>query len=149
MNRRNLSRRLDRLEALAPRWNPPDIEIVFVNDGEPGGLRSVRGPDDRHVWWNPPAGCKVGELIEDSVTPRAEARLLGGHVLHKMSVVFMEGREGGPGGPKAEPGPDGRLVWSEPAEGCQVGEPIEDSAASMRLFGESPHQHEYDRDPLR
>jgi hypothetical protein len=149
MNRRNLSRRLDRLEALAPRWNPTEIEVVFVNDGQPGGLRSVRGPDDRHVWWNPPEGCKVGELIEDSVTPRAEARLLGGHVLHKMSVVFMEGREGGPGGPKAEPGPDGRLVWLEPPEGCQAGEPIEDSTASMRSFGPPHLQHEYDRDPVR
>jgi hypothetical protein len=89
----------------------------------------------------------VGELLEDSVAPEAELRPLRGHVVHKMSVVFMEAREGGPGGPKVEPGPDGRHVWSEPPEGCQVGEPIEDSAASMRSFAEPDLQHKYDHDP--
>src|SRR5580704_8878758 len=130
MNRRNFTKRLDRLEALALRLNPPRIRIEFVNDRTPGGLRSVRGPDDRHVWWNPPEGGKVGELLEDSDTPRDEMR---SKIPELISVVFIR-----PRGPKAVPGPDGRFVWLEPPKGCEVGEPIEDSATSMRPFEAEP-----------
>ena len=125
MTNRNLYKRLERLEARALAVSAPDgFRLVMVNGGTPGGLTSVRGPDGRDVWWNPPEGCKVGELLENSDSP--EARSLRGMVPDEMRIVFMAARDGREAGPTTSRGPDGRLVWLEPPEGSRVGEPIED-----------------------
>jgi len=120
---RALYKRLERLEARA--WAeavPVEDRLTFVNFGTPGGLTSVRGPDGRQVWWNPPAGCKVGELLEDS--ENSGVGLVRGRVPNRCRVMF-----GHPDwGPTTVMGTDGRLVWLKPPEGCKEGEPIEDSA---------------------
>lgn len=113
MINRNLYRRLERLEASARAAIVP--RFVLINGGTPGGLTCVRGPDGRFVWWNPPEGCKVGELLEDSYNPQVE-----------MRVILDVARNGGDRGPTTVKGPDGRLVWLEPPEGYRAGEPIED-----------------------
>jgi hypothetical protein len=122
MIKRNLYRRLEQLEACAPAAPVP--EFVVVNAGTPGGVTCVWGPDGRLVWWNPPKGCKVGELLEDSESP--EARSLRGMAPDEMRVVIIGARDGRDAGPTTVIGPDGRLVWLEPPEGSQAGQPIED-----------------------
>ena len=77
------------------------MRFVIVNGGEPGGLTCVWGPDGRHVWWNPPEGCKVRDLLEDTYSPC------------EMRVVIIGARDGRDAGPTTVMGPDGRLVWLE------------------------------------
>jgi hypothetical protein len=113
MINRNLYRRLERLEAGARAATVP--RFVVINGGTPGGRTCVWGPDGELVWWNPPAGCKVGELFADSDNPEVE-----------MRVVLIGARDGREPGPTTVRGPDGRLVWMEPPEGCKAGELIED-----------------------
>jgi hypothetical protein len=121
MINRNLYKRLERLEARSLAASvPEENRIVFVNGGS---LRPacVIGPDGRFVWWRPPAGYKVGELIEDSET---RPGLYG--VPARILVGFADD-EGG-AGPTTLRGPDKRLVWLKPPKGCKEDEPIEDSA---------------------
>src|ERR1019366_6196660 len=125
MINRNLYKRLERLESRARAVSVPDgIRLVLVNDGTPGGLTCVWGLDGRLVWWNPPEGCKVGELLEDTDNP--EARSLRGMVADEMRIVIIGARGGREAGPTTARGPDGRLVWLGPPEGSRGGEPIED-----------------------
>ena len=68
MIKKNIYRRLERLEArVSPACRAPVIRTLYAHsrDGKPAGL-SVIGPDGRHVWWEPPEGCKKGEPVEDS-----------------------------------------------------------------------------------
>jgi hypothetical protein len=113
---RNFRMRVARLEARVGDDTAP--QYVELNSQKPGGATSVRGPDGRRVWWNPPAGYKVGGFLDEIP-------------LGKMFIVGVETR----GGPDAEPttamGPNGRLVWLDPPEGCKAGEPIEDAAMDM------------------
>jgi hypothetical protein len=113
MIKRELYRRLERLEACVRAVTVP--RYVVINGGTPGGPTCVWGPDDRLVWWNPPEGCEVGELLDDSENPEVERR-----------VVLIGARNGKEPGPTTVMGPDGRLVWLEPPEGARAGEPIED-----------------------
>jgi len=127
MTKGNLCRRLERLEARAWATRVSNqVKVVFVNGDTPGGLRSVRGTDGRHVWWNPPEGCKVGELLEGS--DDAEGRSMRGGVPDEIRVVFIDAKEGGPADPTTVMGPNRQLVWLEPPEGYKEGQPIEDSA---------------------
>jgi hypothetical protein len=127
MIKRDLYKRLERLETRAlVAADAAGIRLVFVNDGTPGGLTCVRGPDGRHVWWNPPEGCKVGDLLEDRDKPAS--RLFPARVPCGMRVIFVAARDGREAGPTTVIGPDGRHVWREPPEGCKEGELIEDSA---------------------
>ena len=45
----------------------PTMQVVFdhCKNGKPVGS-SIIGPDGRHVWWEPPEGCKKGEPVGDS-----------------------------------------------------------------------------------
>jgi hypothetical protein len=63
---RSLYRRVQRLKAsLRQAAGPVEIRATFVHavDGRPGGT-SVRGPDGRRVWLDPPPGCEAGEAVE-------------------------------------------------------------------------------------
>jgi hypothetical protein len=136
MNKRNLEKRLERLEAGVQRRNYK-LTFEFVNDSSPGGLTSVSGPDGREVWWNPPAGCKVGELVEGEKPAVRRSPRAGPHLFR---ILYMTGK----GGPTTLLGPDGRLVWLEPPEGSKAGEAIEDHPT--RSLPAEPFQ-EYDHDP--
>jgi hypothetical protein len=60
-------KRLERLEAGILRRTPEKLpSFTVVNASGSGAPSSVIGPDGRDVWWNPPEGHKVGELLEDS-----------------------------------------------------------------------------------
>ena len=64
---RSLYRRVKRLKAsLRQAAGPVVIGATFMHavDGRPAGT-SVRGPDGRHVWLNPPPGCEAGELVAE------------------------------------------------------------------------------------
>ena len=64
---RSLYRRVQRLKAsLRQAAGPVVIGATFMHavDGRPAGT-SVRGPDGRHVWLDPPAGCEAGELVAE------------------------------------------------------------------------------------
>jgi hypothetical protein len=113
MINRNLHKRLEKLEARAQDAIAP--RFVVVNGRTPGGATCVRGPDGRQVWWNPPEGCKSGEL-------------LGGESSDGMFIVILGVRGGADAQPTTAMGPDGRLVWLDPPEGCKAGEPIECTA---------------------
>jgi hypothetical protein len=68
MIKRIFYRRLERLEAsVLAATRLPVYKTVYAHlrDGKPAGS-SVIGPDGRHVWWEPPEGCKEGEPVEDS-----------------------------------------------------------------------------------
>jgi hypothetical protein len=134
MTKRNLAKRLDRLEALARevRDRMCPVIMAYSNGGPAQGPTVVIGPDGRFVWWKPPAGFKVGELAHRGDDP--EGRLLQAEV----PLLFIVGC--GRKGPTTAIGPDGRLVWLEPPEGCKAGEPIEDSAAATASFGAEPRQ---------
>jgi hypothetical protein len=112
MINRNLYKRLERLEAqaLAARGGDENI-IAFVNGGS---LRPacVIGPDGAYVWWKPPEGCKVSDLVDPQM----------------MLVAFAD--PGDEMEPTTVMGPDGRLVWLEPPQGHKEGEPIEDSGGA-------------------
>jgi hypothetical protein len=58
----------DALELIPEKYpdRAPVLRIVYPHnrDGKPAGS-SVIGPDGRHVWWEPPEGCKKGEPVED------------------------------------------------------------------------------------
>ena len=136
MINRNLYKRLERLEALAMAAGVSDEHrMVFVNGGS---LRPacVIGPDGRYVWWKPPEGCRVGELVEDR-SPPVRARSSQAGVPDTIIIGFVDGQGGK--GPTTVIGPDGRLVWLEPPEGCQEGEPIEDSADDPELTDEAEY----------
>jgi hypothetical protein len=78
MIKRNLYKRLERLEALTTAAGGYDeITIAFVNGGSVRPA-CVIGPEGRYVWWKPPEGCKVGELVEDRDTPEAPATIIIG-----------------------------------------------------------------------
>jgi hypothetical protein len=68
MSRRNLYKRLERVEARLASTRD-GFDVMFVNGKEPGGPTCVRGPDGRLVWGKPPAGCKAGELLDARDTP--------------------------------------------------------------------------------
>ena len=126
---RNLYKRLERLEARAlAASGRGGIRVAFVNSGS-ARPACVIGPDGRYVWWKPPEGCKVGKLVEDSDNPETGGFLTGADRLLLVQFVAP--------GRSAEPttvmGPDGRLVWLEPPEGCKEGEPIEDSTGDPGL----------------
>jgi hypothetical protein len=125
MINKGLYKRLERLESRALSASGTVAPLEFINNGTPGGLKSVRGPDGRHVWWNPPEGCKVGELLEDGEA--RQARSLRGTVPH-FRILLIDAENGKEVGPTTVAGPDDRLVWLEPPAGCKAGEPIEDSA---------------------
>jgi hypothetical protein len=64
---RSLYRRVQRLKAsLRQAAGPVVIGATFMHavDGRPAGT-SVRGPDGRHVWLDPPPGCEAGEPVEE------------------------------------------------------------------------------------
>jgi hypothetical protein len=64
---RSLYRRVQRLKAsLRQAAGPVVIDATFMHavDGRPAGT-SVRGPDGRHVWLDPPDGCEAGELVAE------------------------------------------------------------------------------------
>jgi hypothetical protein len=64
---RSLYRRVQRLKAsLRQAAGPVVIGATFMHavDGRPAGT-SVRRPDGRHVWLDPPPGCEAGELVEE------------------------------------------------------------------------------------
>jgi hypothetical protein len=68
MIKRILYRRLERLEArVLSGGRVPVFKTVYahVRDGKAAGSSVIR-PDGRHVWWEPPEGCKEGEPVEDS-----------------------------------------------------------------------------------
>jgi len=113
MINRNFYKRLERLETRAQDAIPP--RFVVVNGGEPGGATSVRGPDGRPVWWNPPEGFKAGEPL-DAISPC------------EVFIVVLQTRGGPDVTATTARGPDGRLVWLNPPEGCKAGEPIECTA---------------------
>jgi hypothetical protein len=64
MNKGNLNRRLERVEACGLQASavPAEIRIAFCHarDGTPAGV-SVFGPDGRLVWLESPDGCRAGE----------------------------------------------------------------------------------------
>jgi hypothetical protein len=64
---RSLYRKVQRLkDGLRQATGPVVIAPVFMHavDGRPAGT-SVRGPDGRRVWLDPPPGCRAGELVEE------------------------------------------------------------------------------------
>jgi hypothetical protein len=64
---RSLYRKVQRLkDGLRQATGPAVIAPVFMHavDGRPAGT-SVRGPDGRRVWLDPPPGCRAGELVEE------------------------------------------------------------------------------------
>ena len=120
---RNLYARLEQVEARAlTAGGSGGFRMAFLNSGSllP---ECVMGPDSSYVWWKPPPGSKVGELVEDRDRPAV--RGLRSEV---MVIAFADG-DGGEG-PTTAMGPDGRLVWLRPPEGCKEGDPIEDSCDS-------------------
>jgi hypothetical protein len=44
------------------------VILVHAVDGRAAGT-SERGPDGRHIWLNPPPGCKAGEAVTDPDRP--------------------------------------------------------------------------------
>lgn len=71
---RSLHQRLKLLQTrLLPASRHNGLRMIFVHadDGRPAGS-SVIGPDGRHFWWDPPEGCKQGELVEAQQGPVGE-----------------------------------------------------------------------------
>jgi hypothetical protein len=128
---RNLYKRLERLEADARRaCGRGGIKVAFVNSGMRPAC--VIGPDGSHIWWKPPEGRKVGEPVQDPDDFDARGFRSGADRLLLISFVRPGNEAGRTAVQIPEPttvrGPDGRLVWLEPPEGYEEGEPIEDSA---------------------
>jgi hypothetical protein len=99
--------------------------VAFINGAtlRPG---CVVGPDGRYmryIWWKPPEGCQVGELVEDCRNP--ESRWFVPELSLLILVAFVA--PGHSKGPSTVIAPDGRLVWLEPPLHLKAGEPIEDS----------------------
>jgi hypothetical protein len=120
MNRRNLHRRLDRLEArwYRARWSPG--KLSFVNSGHPEDAATMIGPDGQLVWWRPPEGCKMGEPLEP---PHAlETRRTRGEVPGGCRIIFGDPMRG----PTTVVAPDGRLLWLKPPEGYKEGEAVDE-----------------------
>ena len=65
MTKKNPYRRIEQLEAraLAAARITREIPIIVINEGKPGAVSCVKGPDGRDVWWNPPEGHQCGELL--------------------------------------------------------------------------------------
>jgi hypothetical protein len=149
MSRSNVSKRLDRLEALMGAARAADgIRVAFINSAS---LRPacVVGPYGRYIWWKPPEGYKVGELVEDCHNPESPGFL---PELSRLILVAFQA-PGRSGGPTTVIAPDGRLVWLEPPLHLRAGEPIEDSSdwdTGGVLDDEPVEDHrKYDRDPVR
>ena len=65
----SLYRKVQQLKAgLRQATGPVVIAPVFMHarDGKPEGT-SVRRPDGRRVWLDPPPGCRAGERVEEEV----------------------------------------------------------------------------------
>ena len=65
---RSLHERLHRIQAhLSQASEQGEIgRTMFLHavEGRPAGV-SVIAPDGRQIWWDPPAGCKAGEAVEE------------------------------------------------------------------------------------
>jgi hypothetical protein len=81
-----------------------------------------------------PAPTRLSKMINRNLYKRLER--LEGRARVVTVPRFVVVNSGTPGGPTCVPGPDGRLVWWNPTEGCRVGELLEDSenpAVEMRV----------------
>ena len=67
---------------------------------------------------------------------RLEGLAMAAGVPDEVRMVFVNG---GSLRPACVIGPDGRYVWWKPPEGCQEGEPIEDSADDPELTNEAEY----------
>ncbi len=118
MNTKNLYRRLERLEALALAVRSSGrVRVLFV-DGDPKNPTTMVGPDGQLVWWRPPEGRKMGEPLKGNLG----TRMLRTGGLHEIVVMFGTGMDG----PTTVIGPNGRLVWLKPPEGCKEGETVDE-----------------------